>query len=147
MFSLAISYLITFKLPLSMDLTFQVPMQYCSLQHWTLLPPPVTSTTGYCLLWLCLFILSGVIFPLITSRILGTYNLGSSSFSVLSFCLHFLLSNQFSQSSPSFTMPVCEWPPFHSQFFQVLCLEFVYSASSCWDKILQLVTLLARSNF
>ena len=29
-----------------MDLTFQVPMQYCSLQHWILLPSPVTSTTG-----------------------------------------------------------------------------------------------------
>ena len=24
-----------------MDLTFQVPMQYCSLQHWILLSPPV----------------------------------------------------------------------------------------------------------
>ena len=31
-----------------MDLTFQVPMQYCSLQHQTLLPSPVTSTTGHC---------------------------------------------------------------------------------------------------
>ena len=31
-----------------MDLTFQVPMQYCSLQHWTLLPSPVTFTTGHC---------------------------------------------------------------------------------------------------
>ena len=31
-----------------MDLTFQVPMQYCSLQHQTLLLSPVTSTTGYC---------------------------------------------------------------------------------------------------
>ena len=29
-----------------MDLTFQVPVQYCSLRHQTLLPPPVTSTTG-----------------------------------------------------------------------------------------------------
>ena len=29
-----------------MDLTFQVPMQYCSLQHRTLLLSPVTSTTG-----------------------------------------------------------------------------------------------------
>ena len=26
----------------------QVPMQYCSSQHQTLLPLPVTSTTGYC---------------------------------------------------------------------------------------------------
>ena len=32
-----------------MDLTFQVPMQYSSLQHRTLLPSPVTSTTGCCI--------------------------------------------------------------------------------------------------
>ena len=31
-----------------MDLTFQVPMRYCSLQHQTLLPSPVTSTSGCC---------------------------------------------------------------------------------------------------
>ena len=31
-----------------MDLTFQVPLQYCSLQHRTLLPSPVTSTAGWC---------------------------------------------------------------------------------------------------
>ena len=31
-----------------MDLTFQVPMQHCSLQHRTLLLSPVPSTTGYC---------------------------------------------------------------------------------------------------
>ena len=31
-----------------MDLTFQVPMQYCSLQHQTLLSSPDTSTTGHC---------------------------------------------------------------------------------------------------
>ena len=48
-------------------------MQYCSLQHQTLLPSPVTSTTGWCfLLWLCLFILSGVTCPLFSSSILGT---------------------------------------------------------------------------
>ena len=55
LFTLAISYLttssldLTFQVPLPvLDLTFQVPMQYCSLQHRTLLPSPVTSTTGYC---------------------------------------------------------------------------------------------------
>ena len=48
MFTLAISCLTTSNLPWFMDLTFQVPMQYCSLQHWTLLLSPVTSTTGYC---------------------------------------------------------------------------------------------------
>ena len=45
MFSLAISCLITSDLPLFMDLTFQVPMQYCSLQHWTLFSLSDTSTT------------------------------------------------------------------------------------------------------
>ena len=47
-FTLAISCFTTSNLPWFMDLTFQVPLQYCSLQHWTLLLSPVTSTTGYC---------------------------------------------------------------------------------------------------
>ena len=48
-FTLAISYLTTSNLPWLMDLTFQDPMQYCALQQcWTLLPSPVTSTTGHC---------------------------------------------------------------------------------------------------
>ena len=44
MFTLAISCLTTSNLPWFMDLTFQVPMQYCFLQHRTLLLSPVTST-------------------------------------------------------------------------------------------------------
>ena len=56
-------------------------MQYCSLQHQTLLLSPVTSTTGCCfLLCLCLFILSKVISPLISSSILGTYKPGEFIF-------------------------------------------------------------------
>ena len=47
-FTLAISCLTTSNLPWFVDLTFQVPMQYCSLQHQTLVPSPVTSTTGCC---------------------------------------------------------------------------------------------------
>ena len=38
-----------------------------------------------CFLWLPLFILSGAISPVISSSELGTYRLGNSSFSVLSF--------------------------------------------------------------
>ena len=48
MFTLVISCLTTSNLPWFMDLTFQVPMQYCSLQRWTLLPSPVPFTTGCC---------------------------------------------------------------------------------------------------
>ena len=45
-FTLAISSLTTSSLPWFMDLTFQVPMKYHSLQYQTLLPSPITSTTG-----------------------------------------------------------------------------------------------------
>ena len=47
MFNLAISCLTTSNSPWFMDLTFQVPMQYCSLLHQTLLSPPDTSTTEH----------------------------------------------------------------------------------------------------
>ena len=36
------------NLPCFMDLTFQVPMHYCSLQHHILLPSPITSTSRCC---------------------------------------------------------------------------------------------------
>ena len=53
-------------------------MQYCSLQHWTLLLSQVTFTCDTIhwvlfLLWLHPFHLSGVISPLISSSILVTY--------------------------------------------------------------------------
>ena len=69
------------NLPWFMDLTFQVPMQYCSLQHWTLLPLPVTSTTGRCFCLAPSFILS----PLFSSSILGTYQPGEFMFQCLIF--------------------------------------------------------------
>ena len=43
-FTFAISCLTTSNLLWFMDLTFQVPMQHCSLQHQTWLSPPDTST-------------------------------------------------------------------------------------------------------
>ena len=74
-----------------MDLTFQVPMQYCSLQHQSLLPSPVTSTTGYCF---CFGSISSFFLELFLHSSLVAYwaptNLGSSSFSALSFCLFIL---------------------------------------------------------
>ena len=91
MFTLAISCLTTSNLPWFMDLTFQVPMQYCSLQHWTLLPSPVTSTTVYCF---CLGSISSFFLDLFLHWCPIAYwaptDLGSSSFSVLSFCLFML---------------------------------------------------------
>ena len=66
-------------------------MQYFSLQQWTLLSPPDISTTGQC----CHF---GLAFSFLLELFLysssvaywAPANLGSSSFSVLSFCLFIL---------------------------------------------------------
>ena len=90
MFTLAISCLTTANWPWFMDLTFQDPMQYCSFQHWTLLLLPVTFTTG-----------CGFCFGSISSFFLELFlhwspvvywaptDLGSSSFSVLSFAFSY----------------------------------------------------------
>ena len=91
MFTLAISCLITFNLPWFMDLTFQIPIQYCSLQHHTLLPSPVTSTTGS---YFCFGSISSFFLELFLHWSPVPYwaptDLGSSSFSVLSFCFFIL---------------------------------------------------------
>ena len=97
MFTLAISCLTTSNLPWFMDLTFQVPMQYCSLQHWTLLPLSVTSTTRLCF---CFSSFSSFFPELFLHFSSVAYwaptHLGSSSLSVISFCL-FILSMGFSR--------------------------------------------------
>ena len=84
--SLVISCLTTSNLPWFMDLTFQVPMQYCSLQHWTLLLSPVISTTGCCF---CFGSISSFFLELFLHWSPVAYwvptNLRSSSFSVLFF--------------------------------------------------------------
>ena len=80
MFTVAISYLTTSNLPGYMDLTFQVPMKYCSLQHQILLPPPVTSTTGCCFRFGSISVLSGVFSPFFSSSVLGTYQPGELTF-------------------------------------------------------------------
>ena len=90
-FTLAISCLTTSNLPWFMDLTIQVPMHYCSLQHQTLLPSPVTSTTGCCF---CFGSISSFFLELFLHWSPVAYwaptDLGSPSFSILSFCLFIL---------------------------------------------------------
>ena len=88
MFTLTISCLTTSNLPWFMDLTLQVPMQYCSLQLWTLLLSPVISTVELCShfgsissFFLELFLYSSQV------AYGAPTDMGSSSFSVISFCL------------------------------------------------------------
>ena len=90
-FTLAISCLTTSILPWVMDLAFQVSMQCCSLQPRTLCPSPVTSKTEH---YFCF----GSISSFFLELFLHSYpiahwapiDLGSSSFSVISFCLFIL---------------------------------------------------------
>ena len=88
MFTLGISCLTTSNLPWFTDLTFQVPMHYCSLQHRTLLPSPFTSTTGS---YVCFGSISSFFLELFLHSSPVAYrastDLGISSFTVLSFCL------------------------------------------------------------
>ena len=74
-----------------MDLTFQVPMQYCSLQHRTLLLSPVTSTAGYSF---CFGSIPSFFLELFLHWSPVAYwsptDLGSSPFSILSFYLFIL---------------------------------------------------------
>ena len=91
MFTLAISCLTSFSLTWFVDLTFQVPMQYCSLQHRTLLPSPVTATPGRCLLFgsISSFFVELFLYSSPVADWTRT-DLGSSSFTVI-FCYLFIL--------------------------------------------------------
>ena len=81
MFPLAISCLTSSNLPWFMDLTFQVPMQYCCLQYQTLLPSPVTFQTEcyFCFGYIPSFFLK-LFLHWSPVAILGTYRPGEFIF-------------------------------------------------------------------
>ena len=85
-------------------------MQYCSLQHQTLLPLTVTSTTGPCFCFGSVSSFSLELFLLSSPVAYWTpTDLGSSSFSVISFCLFILFmgfSRQEDWSGLPFPSPV-----------------------------------------
>ena len=116
-----------------MDLTFQVRMQYCSLQHRTLLSPPDTSTAEchFCFGPAASFFLGLLVIALHSSP--AAYRTPSdiegSSSSVISFCLFLLFMGFLWQeywrglSSPPpvdhifsglFTMTCPSWVALHS---------------------------------
>ena len=122
-FTLAISCLTTSNLPWFKDLTFQISMQYCSLQHQTLLLSPVTSTAGY---YLCFGSIPSFFleFFLHWSPVVAYWaptDLESFSFSILSFCLFILFmwfSRQKYWSGLPFPSPVDQ--ALHHNFVAVM---------------------------
>ena len=115
-----------------MDLTFQVPMQYCSIYHQTLLLSPITFTNGCCFCFVSIssFFLEWFLhwFPV---AYWAPTDFRSSSFSVLSFCL-FILSMGFSRQE--------YWSglPFPSPLDYILS-EFLTMTSPSWVALNRMV--------
>ena len=113
MFTLVISFLTTSNLPWLMDLTLQVPMQYWSLQNQTLLLSPVPSTTGCCF---CFGSIPSFFLELFLHWSPVAYwaptDLGSLSFSVLSFCLFILFMGFLRQEYEMFCHSLLQWTTF-----------------------------------
>ena len=112
-FTLAISCLTISNFPWFMDLTFQVPMQYCSLQHQTLLLSPVTSKAGYCF---CFGSIPSFFLELFLHWSAVAYwthtDLGSSSFSILSFCLFILFMGSQGKNTKVVCHSLLQWTTF-----------------------------------
>ena len=118
MFTLAISCLTTSNLPRFTDLTFQVPMQYCSLHQRTLLPSPVTSTTGcfFCFLYFCFGLASSFFLELFLHSSPVAYwistNLGISSFSVYLFAFLYCSWGSQGQNTEVVCHSLLQWTTF-----------------------------------
>ena len=140
-------FLTTPSLPWFIDLTFQIPMQYCFLWHRTLRPSPVKSTTGCCFLFDSV---SSFFLELFFHWAPGTYwaptDLGDSSFNVLSFCL-FILFMGFSRlkywSGLPFPSPVDH---ILSELSTMTCLSWVglHSMAHSFTELDKAVVLVIR---
>ena len=113
MFTLAISCLTMSYLHWFTYLTFHASMQYCFLQHQTLLSPPGTTTAEhhFCFGPVTSFFLEHFIIALHSSPVAywAPSDLGSSSSSIISFCLIILFmgfSQQKYWSGLPFPLPV-----------------------------------------
>ena len=131
-FTLAIFCLTTSSSPWLMDLTFQVPMQYCSLQHQILLPSPVTSTTGCCFhfgsassFFLELFLQSSPV------AYWAPTELGSSFFSVISFCLSYFHGILNTRILKRFAIPFSSGPCFVKAVYCHLAYLNNMQSTSC----------------
>ena len=134
MFTLVISFLTTSNLPWFMDLTFKLPMQYYCLQHWTFLLSPVSSTAWYyfCFGSIPSFFFLELFLHWSPVAYWAPTNLGSFSFSILSFCL-FILLMRFSRQEYWSGLPVPS-PVDHilSDLSTMTCLSWVVPPAMAW---------------
>ena len=103
-----------------MDLTFQVFMQHCSLQHRTLPPSSVTSTTGYHFHFGAASSCFGAISLLFPSSILDAYQLGRLIFQCHIFSFPSPVDNVISEPS---IMTCPSWVALHSMAHSFIELD------------------------
>ena len=116
-FTLAVPCLISSNLPWFTDLTFQVPMQYCSLQHWTSLSPPNTSTTEHCFHFgtFTSFFMDLLAIALCSSPVqyLTPSDLGCSSSSVIAICLTICTWGSWGKNTGIVCHSLLQWTMFY----------------------------------
>ena len=134
-FNLAISCSTMFNLPWFMDLTFQIPMQYCSLQHQTLLSPPDTSTSEchFCFGLTALFFLELLVIVLQFHPVVywTPSNLGGSSSGIIPFCLFILFMGFHGKNTGVCCYFLFQWTVFYQNAsLWHICLVWPYSAGA-----------------
>ena len=130
MFTLAIFCLTTCNLPWLMDLTFQVPMKYCSLPTLGFI-----FTTSHIhnlalfLLWLSLSFLLELFLCSSPIAYWAPTDLGSSSFSVLSFCLSYCSWSSQGKTAEVVCHSLFQWATFYQNSpLWPICLGWGYAA-------------------
>ena len=122
-----------------MDLPFQVPLQYCSLQHQTLLLSPVKSTTGYCF---CFASIPSFFLELFLHWSPVAYwaptDLGSSSFSIYLFAFSYCSWDSQGKNTEVVCYSLLQWtkfcqtsPPWPTILYTTFCL-LIYSLMDTW---------------
>ena len=125
MFTLGISCLTTSNLPWFMDLTFQVPMQYCAYSIGLYLYHCSHSQLGVVFALALSLHFSGFISPLISSSILGTYRPGKFIFQCPIFLpFHTVHGVLKARILKWFAIPFFSWPRL-SEHSKMTCLSSV----------------------
>ena len=109
-------------------------MQYCSLQHWTLLlPPDMSSTECHFLFDPATSFFSGTVsncLPLFYSSTLNTFKPGSSSSGVMSFCLFIVSMGLYRQNTGVGCHFLLQWTMFCQN--SSLCPVFLGWSCMVW---------------
>ena len=113
-----------------MDVTFQVRMQYCSLQHQTLFPSPVTSRTEWCFCFDSIFsFFLELLFHWSPVTFWAPTDLVSSSFSVLSFCFSYCSWGSQGKNTEVVCHSLLQWTTFcQNSSPWPICLGWPYTA-------------------